>query len=252
MFRAIFLKISFLGLVVLGTISAPAFAVDPQGIEGTYKFPPVDVGGFPFVLPINVNVTGVSGSEYQVSLAQNLTLPIVGCQLTAGFVYVKLTSQGGNTYLAETTFFKNALCQLETKSPKQVTLVKQSNGVLLDFIETNEVDQFFERVGVSAQDTTAPTVTNKGAKGSAGSKIKLNYQTSDDSGQTSEVIEIYLGKRLVKSIFIALGIRAQGAKYFVKWKAPLKGKGKAYKFLVRSTDAAGNVSATPLKKITIN
>ncbi len=255
MLRTWTFKLGFLAIFAASLFARPCLAVDPLGIEGTYKFPPVDIGGLPLSIPAQVIITGVSNTEYNVSIAQQIVIPFVGCILNPGFVYVKLTSLGGNQFMAETTFFKDALCQLETKSPKEITLVKnpsgRPSGILLDYISTNDIDQFFELVGGTVSDTSAPTVTNKSAKVKAGKKATLKYQVNENSGQTSEVVEIYLGKRLIKTIVVALGLRAAGVDYSVKWKAPAKAAGKTYKFLVRSIDAAGNIGESVKKSIKV-
>jgi hypothetical protein len=74
-----------------------------------------------------------------------------------------------------------------------------------------------------------------------GGIARLRYRVYDDSGVTSEYLQVYRSHRLLAAGHTEFG-PAQGAIYWVGWRVPRLVKG-AVKFCVRSSDESGNTSA---------
>ena len=76
--------------------------------------------------------------------------------------------------------------------------------------------------------------------GRRGGIARLRYTVYDDSGVSSDFIQVYRGRRLLAAGSTDFG-PAQGGVYFVRWRVPRKAKG-GLKFCVRSSDESGNTS----------
>ncbi len=246
-------------ILLIAALAGTSHAQDPLGINGIYNLPPVNG----VIIAVTVEVVGSGGGAYAVLLNEDVTVPVIGCKGVKGDVLVQLSSTGGTTFTATSFFYelkpfgapgpRGDFCVLDQKNPKPVNLIKQSNGVLLDYIAAADVDQFFQlATPITPSDTQVPTVVAKKASGKAGKKIKLKYDVSDNSGSTGEVVQVYQGKKLVATIVQPIGPRVAGVINFVSWKAPAKGAGKKFTFIVTSTDAAGNIGVSAKKAVTVS
>ena len=76
--------------------------------------------------------------------------------------------------------------------------------------------------------------------GRRGAVARLRYRVYDDSGVSSDYVQVFRGRRLLASGTTDFG-PAQGGVYFVRWRVPRKAK-SGLKFCVRSSDESGNTS----------
>ena len=90
-------------------------------------------------------------------------------------------------------------------------------------------------------DTRAPHVVTYPAQAVHGKLVALTYQTLDGRGKTAETIQIYRGKRLMKTIRRPLRDSNPFLLSHVAWRVPRTLRGHL-RFSVRSADAAGNES----------
>jgi hypothetical protein len=96
-------------------------------------------------------------------------------------------------------------------------------------------------------DATAPTVAARAAKAKAGKQVALKYTTSDNSGQTRELLTIFRSNG-GKLRTIEVPLHAAGAKS-VKTAAP-KAAG-VYRWQVVAIDAKGNESAPSTARLRV-
>jgi hypothetical protein len=103
---------------------------------------------------------------------------------------------------------------------------------------------------VLAPDTRAPLDLAFKASGTHGKVVSLGYVAADGRGETSDVIAIYKGKKVVKRINFPLADTSPFYPYVARWKVPKTTKGKL-RFCVTSTDRAGNKSKQSCAALTI-
>jgi hypothetical protein len=101
------------------------------------------------------------------------------------------------------------------------------------------------------KDTAAPRAVAFAASAKRGKKAKLSYFVSDDSGQSSEQIMVYKGRRIIARLAAALHVAKAGTVRTVSWKVPAKTPLGKRRFCVTASDAAGNKSAPTCATLTI-
>jgi Mg-chelatase subunit ChlD len=92
------------------------------------------------------------------------------------------------------------------------------------------------------KDTKAPKVSAINSSGKAGTKVKLRYRVSDDSGKTADEIKVYDGSKVIGSGKTKLGPAVAGKIYNVGWTTAASLAGKTFRFCIRSQDPSGNLS----------
>lgn len=101
------------------------------------------------------------------------------------------------------------------------------------------------------KDTTAPRVVAFTASAKRGHKAKLSYFVSDDSGQSSEQIMVYSGRKVLARLAAAIHVAKAGTVRTVGWKVPKKAAPGKRRFCVTASDASGNKSAPSCATLTI-
>jgi hypothetical protein len=102
------------------------------------------------------------------------------------------------------------------------------------------------------KDTYAPQASPASATVTAGRRLALRYQVWDDSGRAKVAIEIQDQRNVVVSrLQVPLRSVAQGAWYFVAWRAPLVLAHSVLAYCVQATDLAGNRSHRTCAKLTV-
>jgi hypothetical protein len=91
-------------------------------------------------------------------------------------------------------------------------------------------------------DTAAPRPDAHEAKGRLGKGVDLPYRVYDDSGTSREIINVYIGKRLVRRMALGLGPAAPFLRYSGRWEAPATAPSSTPRFCVVSFDPSGNRS----------
>jgi hypothetical protein len=119
-----------------------------------------------------------------------------------------------------------------------------------EYFSTNSDGRFQTRVAsftFPSCDATAPGAKARGAKGVARQNVRLRFTTSDNKGETGEVVTIYRasGKR-VKTYATRLGPAGPGS---ISVKAPRPAG--AYRWCVVAFDAKGNESAESCAGLTV-
>ena len=101
------------------------------------------------------------------------------------------------------------------------------------------------------KDTAAPRVVAFAASAKRGHKAKLSYFVSDDSGQASEQIMVYNGRKVLAKLAAAVHVAKAGTVRTVAWKVPKKAAPGKRRFCVTASDASGNKSAPSCATLTI-
>ena len=101
------------------------------------------------------------------------------------------------------------------------------------------------------KDTAAPRAVAFAASAKRGKKAKLSYFVSDDSGQSSEQIMVYNGRKIVARLAAALHVAKAGTVRTVSWKVPASSPLGKRRFCVTASDAAGNKSPPSCAALTI-
>jgi hypothetical protein len=101
------------------------------------------------------------------------------------------------------------------------------------------------------KDTIAPRVVAFAASAKRGHKAKLSYFVSDDSGQASEQIMVYSGRKVLAKLAAAIHVAKAGTVRTVAWKVPKKAVPGKRRFCVTASDASGNKSAPSCATLTI-
>ena len=85
-----------------------------------------------------------------------------------------------------------------------------------------------------------------------GRRLALRYQVWDDSGRARVEIEIQNARNVaVARLHVPLRTVAQGAWYFVVWRAPQALAHKVLAYCLQATDFAGNRSQRSCAKVTV-
>jgi serine protease len=92
----------------------------------------------------------------------------------------------------------------------------------------------------TARDTSAPVVHVYPASGRRHAPVRLRYRVQDNGGRTSERVQVYRGKKLLKTLTRPLRTTDAAVAYWVSYSFPARA---AYRFCVRAADAARNTSA---------
>ena len=101
-------------------------------------------------------------------------------------------------------------------------------------------------------DTYAPQASPASATVIAGRRLALRYQVWDDSGRAKVAIELRNQRNVVVSrLRVPLRSVAQGAWYFVVWRAPLALAHSVLAYCIQATDFAGNHSHLTCAKLTV-
>jgi List-Bact-rpt repeat protein len=101
------------------------------------------------------------------------------------------------------------------------------------------------------KDTAAPRVVAFAASAKRGKKAKLSYFVSDDSGQSSEQITVFKGRKVLAKLVAAVHVAKAGTVHNVAWKIPGKLAPGKRRYCVTATDASGNKSAPSCAPLTI-
>ena len=102
------------------------------------------------------------------------------------------------------------------------------------------------------KDTYAPQASPASATVAAGQRLALRYQVWDDSGRAKVAIQLRNQRNVVVSrLQVPLRSVAQGAWYFVVWRAPLTLAHSVLAYCVQATDVAGNHSRLTCTKLTV-
>jgi subtilisin family serine protease len=91
-----------------------------------------------------------------------------------------------------------------------------------------------------ARDTSAPVVYVYAASGRRHKAVRLRYRVHDNSGRTSERVQVYRGKTLLKTLTRPLRTTDAAVAYWVTYSFAARA---AYRYCVRASDAARNASA---------
>jgi subtilisin family serine protease len=91
-----------------------------------------------------------------------------------------------------------------------------------------------------AGDTTAPVVHVYAATGRRHRTVHLRYRVQDNKGRTSERLQVFRGKKVLKTFTRPLRTTDAAVAYWVAYAFPARA---AYRFCVRATDASHNASA---------
>ncbi|HEX4679355.1 MAG TPA: hypothetical protein VH210_09185 [Gaiellaceae bacterium] len=110
-----------------------------------------------------------------------------------------------------------------------------------------------ERAGLlHYKDTYAPQATPSPVSVIGGRRVALRYQAWDDSGRAKVEIDVQNARNVaVARLHVPLRTVAQGAWYFVVWRAPVALSHHVLSFCVRATDRAGNRSLLVCAKLTV-
>jgi Divergent InlB B-repeat domain len=103
----------------------------------------------------------------------------------------------------------------------------------------------------TVKDTAAPRVVAFASTVKRGKKSKLSYFVSDDSGQSSERILVYNGRKIYARLAATLHVAKAGTVRTVTWKVPKKAPLGKRKWCVTATDASANASAPSCARLTI-
>ncbi len=87
-------------------------------------------------------------------------------------------------------------------------------------------------------DTRPPVVRALTSSGKKGTLVGLRFQVSDDGGRTRELIQVYGGGKLVKTILTSTTESRPGVVYSFKWRVPRTIRG-AVRFCVRAWTRPG-------------
>jgi hypothetical protein len=101
------------------------------------------------------------------------------------------------------------------------------------------------------KDTAAPRTVAFAASARRGKKAILTYFVSDDSGQSSEQIRVYNGRKVLARLAAALHVAKAGTVRSVSWKVPAKTPLGKRRFCVIASDASGNKSAPSCATLTV-
>jgi hypothetical protein len=102
------------------------------------------------------------------------------------------------------------------------------------------------------KDTFPPQATPSPASVAGGRRVALRYQVWDDSGRVAVEIDVQNAHNVAVARFhVPLRAVAQGAWYFVVWRAPTSLSRHVLSFCVRATDRAGNRSLPVCTKLTV-
>jgi hypothetical protein len=236
-----------------------------------------------------LRISGSLEGGFTISAGESWT--IIGCPVSAGTVLTTYSPAGGSSYTAQYlwTESENGKCTNSTRGPETVTVVYAGPGSLTitgcGYAFCGSLSRSGPAPGTTtaptkpvttsapatttrpptttrprptttapARDTRAPVARALPARGAPGAKIRLSYTASDDSGKTKDTVAVLRGSTIVAGPRTsALGPSVAGKQYWVMWTAPktAPADGKAYRFCVRSEDAAGNRSATSCAAVTI-
>jgi hypothetical protein len=94
-----------------------------------------------------------------------------------------------------------------------------------------------ELVLAAVADKIHPTARAFTSRGRHGSRVRLGYRVSDNSGRTRERVTVFQRGARVRTITTSL---SKSGTYFVTWRAPSVGAG--FSFCVRAFDPSGNAS----------
>jgi hypothetical protein len=102
------------------------------------------------------------------------------------------------------------------------------------------------------KDTYAPQATPAATTVTGGRRVALRYQVWDDSGRAKVAIAIQNQRNVVVSrLQVPLRSVAQGAWYFVVWRAPVSLAHSVLAYCIQATDFAGNRSHRTCAKLTV-
>jgi hypothetical protein len=102
------------------------------------------------------------------------------------------------------------------------------------------------------KDTYAPQAYPAPASVVGGRRLALRYQVWDDSGRASVEIEVQNARNITTAHFhVPIRRVAQGAWYFVVWRAPATLSHHVVAFCVQASDVAGNRSHRSCAKLTV-
>ena len=87
------------------------------------------------------------------------------------------------------------------------------------------------------------------SRGKRGHYARLRYIVIDDSGRSSETVQVFHKGRTLATIQTEVG-PAIGGKYAVRWKVPRRIRGVP-RFCVTASDASGNTSAQSCARVKI-
>jgi hypothetical protein len=102
------------------------------------------------------------------------------------------------------------------------------------------------------KDTYRPQAHPSPAKVAGGQRVALRYQVWDDSGRAKVTIELQNTRNaVVARMRVPSRIVAQGAWYFVVWRAPRALSHSVLAYCLQATDVAGNHSLRSCAKLTV-
>ena len=103
------------------------------------------------------------------------------------------------------------------------------------------------------KDTFAPQATPAAASVIGGRRVALRYQVWDDSGRAKVELQLQNTRNvIVARVNVPLRTVAQGAWYFVVWRAPRTLAHSVLAYCVQATDVAGNRSHRSCAKLTVS
>jgi hypothetical protein len=101
-------------------------------------------------------------------------------------------------------------------------------------------------------DAYAPQAHPSSASVAGGRRVALRYQVWDDSGRAKVAIELQNAHNaVVARLSVPLRTVAQGAWYFVVWRAPPALSHSVLAYCIQATDVAGNHSPRSCAKLTV-
>jgi hypothetical protein len=103
---------------------------------------------------------------------------------------------------------------------------------------------------LTPRDRTPPHVRAAASRGLRGTRVRLSYGVSDDSGRTREEITVLKGKKTIYRHRTKLQPSEPNVPYGVVWQAPRSVFGKL-RFCVRAWDEAGNRAGPSCASLTI-
>jgi hypothetical protein len=99
-------------------------------------------------------------------------------------------------------------------------------------------------------DTRAPVDYADSSSGTHGKRVDLWYYVADGRAETADLVRVYRGAKVLKTIRIAFADTNPFFGYVANWRVPKKVRGKL-RFCVSSVDRAGNKSNVSCARLTI-
>lgn len=208
-----------------------------------------------------ITITGSLEGGFSVIAGESWS--VIGCPVAAGTVLTQYSPSGGSSYSAMYLWTENTdgNCTNSTRGPETVTVVLSGNSLTISgcgyaycgtltrvsqtptTTRTSPTTTAPKKTTTSKKDTSPPRVTAF-AKGLTaplarpGSKVKLTFRVSDDSGRAKVHVALFSGGALVGKTTSGWG-PANGSTWW--WNASLKSEllGPMY-FCANAVDKAGN------------